>query len=560
MRGKEARGATPPVAKIAQPNIQATDSSPSTALPKPLSTVPPAHPEQDLQELISSFSDSIPAPTETAKEAKNDPIKTPIAAQRIPTGPSSLSKSQVLSLGSPKIASKLSTNGNTTGNNLTKHNGGRHTKRRGSLSDMSEGEILEEPLATRLKPKPPVDDKQTDGVQKIAKTIESRRQSRDDTLPKPPAREQQADSSSHKVPPPTNPKAQIQRNHEERDDRRDDRRPERRDSFESRPDRRPVQSEQRFERNHYLEQDKRSYSRRDSRDEDYRRAELKAEPKVEQKIEPKVEPKREEKARVPTLEQLLPHDNDVREWLEITGYHNVDYRSKILERRRKIAILDAQREQLIAEMAAEEGGMRAPTQSMAPPPAPPKPEPSVLAASAGGAQRDLPVANKRTYSEMEPRKDSGGPDKMPRLEDRAQRVKDDDLDGRRPNSRGGDTNQTFGGRRDQRDDRFDEDRRQGRRSQSRDLGDSPGRRAYESRPAARRADDDMRDYEGTRNPYSGRGYDSNSPASRGRGRAGRGRGGGSGYQDHIPYNARGANGKSFKDHGGGYDKGRNDGL
>lgn len=564
MKGKEARGATPPVAKVAQPNIQATDPIPSAALPKPLLPAPPTHPEQDLQELISSFSDSVTAPTEKAQEIKNGPVQTPTAVQRIPTGPSSLAKSQELSLGSPKIASKLSTNGNTTGNNLTTHNGNRHASRRGSLSDMSEGEILEEPLTARLKPKPPADDKKTEGVPQVVKTIElARPQSHDGPLPKLPAREQREDVPSNKVPPPTNPKAQDQRNREERDDRRDDHRPERRDSFESRPDRRPFQSEQRFERNNYPEHDKRSYSRRGSRDEDYRRPEAKAEPKVEQKIEPKVEPKREVKARTPTLEQLLPHDQDVREWLEITGYHNVDYRNKILDRRRKIAILDAQREQLIAEMAAEEGGMRAPTPSMPPPPVPQKPEPSALAVSVsvGGAQRDLPVANKRTYSEMDPRKDGGGPDKIPRFEDRGQRVKDDDLDIRRPMSRGGDTNQAFGGRRDQRDNRFDEDRRSGRRSQSRDLEDSPGRRAYESRPPARRADDDMRDYEGPRNPYLGRAYDPNFNRGRGAGRAGRGRGGGGGYQnDSVTFSPRGTNSKSFKDHGGGYDKGRNGGL
>ncbi|RFU31657.1 hypothetical protein B7463_g4696, partial [Scytalidium lignicola] len=59
----------------------------------------------------------------------------------------------------------------------------------------------------------------------------------------------------------------------------------------------------------------------------------------------------------PTLEQLLPFDGDLKEWLEITGFHNVDYRDKILSRRRAIAALDAQREKLLAEMEAEERGV-----------------------------------------------------------------------------------------------------------------------------------------------------------------------------------------------------------
>ncbi|KAH8811990.1 YT521-B-like domain-containing protein [Xylogone sp. PMI_703] len=58
----------------------------------------------------------------------------------------------------------------------------------------------------------------------------------------------------------------------------------------------------------------------------------------------------------PSLEQLLPFDDDLREWLEITGFHNIAYRDKILSRRRAIAALDAQREKLLAEMEAEERG------------------------------------------------------------------------------------------------------------------------------------------------------------------------------------------------------------
>ncbi|KAI0997790.1 hypothetical protein K3495_g10398 [Podosphaera aphanis] len=80
---------------------------------------------------------------------------------------------------------------------------------------------------------------------------------------------------------------------------------------------------------------------------------------------------------LPNLADILPHNTDLREWLEITGYHNASYRNKILARRRAIAALDAQREKLLAEIEAEERGglsmsIGTPYQppSMLPPPIP----------------------------------------------------------------------------------------------------------------------------------------------------------------------------------------------
>jgi YTH domain-containing protein 1 len=53
---------------------------------------------------------------------------------------------------------------------------------------------------------------------------------------------------------------------------------------------------------------------------------------------------------VRSLAQLLPVDEDLREWLEITGYHNTEYRGRILNRRRAIVAIDAQKAKLLDEM------------------------------------------------------------------------------------------------------------------------------------------------------------------------------------------------------------------
>ncbi|CAD6503789.1 BgTH12-05534 [Blumeria graminis f. sp. triticale] len=77
------------------------------------------------------------------------------------------------------------------------------------------------------------------------------------------------------------------------------------------------------------------------------------------------------------IDESVPHNADLREWLEITGFHDAQYRNKILSRRRAIAALDAQKERLLAEIESEVRGslptaLRAqlPPSSMLPPPIP----------------------------------------------------------------------------------------------------------------------------------------------------------------------------------------------
>ncbi|CCU76874.1 hypothetical protein BGHDH14_bgh01612 [Blumeria hordei DH14] len=77
------------------------------------------------------------------------------------------------------------------------------------------------------------------------------------------------------------------------------------------------------------------------------------------------------------IDESVPHNADLREWLEITGFHDAPYRNKILSRRRAIAALDAQKERLLSEIESEVRGslptaLRAQLQpsSMLPPPIP----------------------------------------------------------------------------------------------------------------------------------------------------------------------------------------------
>ncbi|OAA55232.1 hypothetical protein SPI_08327 [Niveomyces insectorum RCEF 264] len=49
-------------------------------------------------------------------------------------------------------------------------------------------------------------------------------------------------------------------------------------------------------------------------------------------------------------------DQDLRDWLLFTNYHDVSYRTQLLTRRRRLAALEAEREALLAEEAAEATG------------------------------------------------------------------------------------------------------------------------------------------------------------------------------------------------------------
>jgi hypothetical protein len=489
--------------------------------------------ELNVNDLISQYSESKPAANASVKQEKNLNDPSVSTLQRTPKHPDLSAKSQAPSLGSPTKVITPANNGKHLGHNSTgKALGGRHPSN-GSVSEVSEGEIRED--ATPGKSIQPPTPKEAQLDPKTMKSDEQpSRKPRDDQTAKPVYNRGPRDDSPPRRPPPTNPKAQLQRI---RDDRRDE--------FDSRSDQR-YQPDYKIERKQYPEPDKRTYPRRDAREEEYRRTEPIAElPREEYNRQA-----REQEQKPPTLNELLPHDEDLREWLDITGYHNASYRNKILNRRRAIAALDAQRDKLLAEMEAEErGGLPAAVgsqtsaSSMLPPPIPNKIggriEPPLTSAgiSTVDTQRDRVVSNKRPYSDVQDPRDEPVRGKVARSDDRpyGQRVKEEDeldyrrprikeeedIDYRRPLSSGFEP-----ARRpsiDRRDDRYDV------RGRSREREISPGRRAYESRTAAR-----SRPYESDGSPYRdeiplprpyeirggyrGRAYDPNY-RGRGRGRA-----------------------------------------
>lgn len=513
--------------------------------------------EINLNELISQYSDSNPAADTTVKHEVKKSNPTVSSTQNPSKGQNLAAQSQALSTASPtnpntpvKYAKQLenSTKGKSTG------------KRHASNGSVSEGEILEE-SSPATKPNEPQVGK------KVTKNDEQGpHKYRDERSEKPastrPAREE---SPLHRPLISNIPRPQNQRS---RDDYCEE--------VEMRIERQPYQSDYKNEKKHNVEE-RQPHQRRDAREQDYRRPELAHEPKREEPYRNQV---REQKT--PTLNDLLPLDEDLREWLEITGYHNVPYRSKILNRRRAIAALDAKREQLLAEMQTEErGGLpvpvgaQAPSSTMLPPPLPSQTggRTDSVAAPTGSAPSDAQregVSNKRPYSDVHsPREEMSG--KIARTDDRPYQphriMEEDDLDGRRPRSSGFDASRRSPiarrGERETSRPRFEP------RDRSRERDGSPSRRGYEggydSRPAPRsRAFDDgfydreeapergARSFE-VRGNYRGRAFD---PQFRGRGR-GRGRGDprdSRDFRDHpdsmkpdSPFGQKIANSKPYKD-------------
>ncbi|KAH7419069.1 YT521-B-like domain-containing protein [Cadophora sp. MPI-SDFR-AT-0126] len=577
--------ATPPVlTNLAQATKQATRENGSSSLrasPKtPITTSEKLGQELNLNELISQYSESKPAAPTAAKQelvnSNTSSIQKPPVHMEM--------KSQVHSLGSPMNTTKQVNPGDNTTevvkqfdeNARGKSLGKRHT----SNGSVSEGEILEDretnvkatTTATRAKPR---EAQSGADVPKIAEAVS--RSTRDERIDRPFTRPSRDESPFRR--PPANSTSLVQRN---RDDRRED--------FDTQVEKRTYQPDYRNERNQYADSERPAYQRQEMREEDHRRPNLRPdtiEPKREEVIN---NPFREQKP--PTLEDLLPLNRDLREWLEITGYHNTYYRNKILNRRRAIAALDAQRDRLLAEMEADErGGVPAiaggqvPPSPMLPPPIPNKvgSRSEAVAAPFGDVpsalQLDRVMSNKRPYSDVgDQRSEVNGGAKIARTDDRGyqpQRIKEEDRsDYHRPRSSGFDTS-----RRSPPFERRERDTSRPRyesrgRSRERESSPGPSHRVFESRPPARgRGYDSVTFYDGEevergrgayehRGGYKGRAYD---PNYRGRGR-GRGRGDSRDGRDGRDVNLNSdvkmesgfgskiANGKPFKDPKG-FDRG-----
>jgi hypothetical protein len=561
LKGRErVNSATPPVGMVGKPGKQqpsASDGSSSfRGSPQtPATATETVEQELNINELISQYADPKPAADNQMKDFNNN---LPTLSQR-PSLPDPPAKSQVPSLGSPTKVTK-SHNDKMIGNGFNTKN---LESRNASSGSMSEGEIFEDPAAKKALPAT-----EPREAKAVVKAI-----NKEEPAPRNPRDEQPFKTSSvpressPRRPLPSNPKPQTPRYVENR-----------RDEADPRQDRRPCPSNYTNEQRPHLSDSDRSRSpqqRRDMRDqnEDHHKLETKSEWHEDTS-------RSHREAKPPILDELLPYDVDLREWLEITGYHNKPYRGKILNRRRAIAQLDAQRNALLAEMEAEErGGIPAvngipitSTIILQPPmpnrvgdraeafPMPRNATPEI--------QRDRVVSNKRSHSEVQDIREESSA-KFARTNDHAPRVKQEDDDYGRPRSSGYDLS-----RRRSFDDRFDDrdasrahhEGSRGRgRSDSRERDVSPPRKTYEGRPPLRsrgnEGGDDREDRSRDRSErlersfvvrggYRGRAFD---PNYRGRGGRGGGRGRGD-YQSHVEpksesgaFGPRFANSKPYKD-------------
>jgi hypothetical protein len=201
----------------------------------------------------------------------------------------------------------------------------------------------------------------------------------------------------------------------------------------------------------------------------------------------------------PSLIQLLKHDEDLKDWLEITGYYKMDYRSKILNRRRAIAALEARRDELLAEVETEE---RIPavaliSPSMVAPPNSDKMEGAeswpIIETPKGGFRNEHIAPYKRHYSDFQGSHDEGDKGKMARIERRISRSNNSDHFDQRPRSSGSDPVRRPGpiSRSNDHYDRcssrplYEDEARGHRRFSSRERDFSSGLRAYEGRTPER---------------------------------------------------------------------------
>jgi YTH domain-containing protein 1 len=494
----------------------------------------------DLDDLISQAQAAA-----NVKKEKTQSGSTPTKPQHNPMLESTI-KSQIHNVES---SAELSTPGTNDTNDHAKLARQKMSKKEsnGNLSDVSEGEIQEDSRTKNKIPEPPVGPKETQSTTRSSK--------HDEQMHRKPVDERNRKAvNSHETRGTSPyrdvsvPKSRATAPHLD----------ERHEEAEERFERRSRQPSDKYERKHQPEPEQRSYLRRDTRDvsEDHRKHEIKHDGSKEDV------PSR--KPEVPTLAQLLLVDEDLKDWLHVTGYHNVEYRNKILNRRRAIAALDAQKAKLLEEMEIEERGGVPPvtnTQVSAAGMLPP-PIPSKMGAAASSVKKtdDIPIRTdnersssttsdqdsgvKRTYTDYRGSQDEAGVEKVGRIEDRDRgmgiRIKSDNqAEDRRPYSSGPDSSRRRSTsddsktlRRDERDS-HDEDRGRDRgRAYGRQRDYSPHEeghdrsppakvRKYEFSPSEER--DDRTDWKNRpfvmRGNYRGRAYDPNY-RGRGRGRGG----------------------------------------
>lgn len=526
MKGKgRASSATPPVS-IPAKQIAAIESSislqPSPKSPARATDVDEhLRREKEINDLISDYSDN-----KSTTEPKMNQEAGNGTAKRTPPINTYLTSAKIqdLSSGSPTRTIKPPHSSSDRGSNGTPVEREIRIVRNGS---MSEGEILDEPIPKKL---PPTEPKGNQVNTKSANVNEKSLKSEDDRTTQLPYTRVKVEEPG----PLTRRPAPSQPSRPDPPRFRDDRREER----DAIPDRK-SNTDHRHEKKTHQDGDRKHHSRRISRDQndDYRRPES-----------AKEDIKSFRESKPPTLAQVLPHDADLREWLDMTQYHDLTHRNKVLKTARALKELEDQKAKLLAGIQDDQSLVKynlgnlmngLVTQPQNPP-----------ATSEPTDLRDRMTSNKRNYSEVQDSQGEANYGKAARLEDRDHEYR------RRQSSADYDSSRHANG---DRAGRFhlEESRNRGR-SRSNDREISPGLRAYESRPPPRERSYDAgsggrRAYE-VHGGYRGKAYD---PNYRGRGGRGRGRGDwGSTHESRSEagFGPRNALGKPYKDSKG-FDRG-----
>ncbi|RAL60214.1 hypothetical protein DID88_000834 [Monilinia fructigena] len=389
---------------------------------------------------------------------------------------------------------------------------------------MSEGEILDEPILKKL---PPTEPKGNQINIKPANVNEKSLMPEDDQTARSPYTRVKLEEPGPLVRRP----ATIQPSRHDLPRYRE----ERREDIEFRPERK-ANGDHRHEKKPHPDTDKKHHPPRFSRDQngDHRHPEF-----------AKEDAKSVREFKPPTLAQILQHDDDLREWLEITQYYDLTHRNKVLKTARALKELEDQKAKLLAGIQDDQSLVKYNMGSlttgliMQPQNVPATAEPTDL--------RDRVISNKRSHSEVHDSEEEANYGKAARHEDRDHEYR------RRQSSVDYDTscrlNGDHGGR------SYFEDSRNRGRSRSNDREVSPVSRAYESRPGRERSYDagpgGRRSYE-IHGGYRGKAFD---PNYRGRGR-GRGRGDWVSHdsRSETGFGSRNALNKPYKDMKG-FDRG-----
>lgn len=390
--------------------------------------------DHNINELISQYSDPTLAAEGKIKQAKKNP--EPSIPEPSPSTPRASTVPKISAKVSEPVTDDSITNSVVNGKAITSI---RCISTQGS--EMSEGEILHEPALPQTLPPTKTKEAQSFATH-IMVDRQSLRIAPEPTFKQSSSRKLGDDALPH-LPLPSSSKEQVPHTGGAKQEESRSRQEERQ-TYPSGPSN---------DRLVYPGPDKPSASHQELRDRngEYRRPEDNGEQTRVENIRPSHE------ARIPTLAQLLPHNRDLKEWLEITGYHNTPYRDKIFQRRRAIAELDAQRNKLLAEMEAEErgsvpgAGLHAVSTPLAVeasnltlatlPPQPPN-QTVVQAEHVPKSHRTKPepqragaVSNKRSYSDIQYPHGENGSDKFQRVGDGG--LREEDVISQRPR-RGGD--------------------------------------------------------------------------------------------------------------------------